>query len=292
MTHGSKLATLALAAAAATLAAPAAMAIDISPGDYTVMPEGTWAALEYFQYADSNSLHVNGVGSVPDSSVDALVATSRLVYYGKAGDLSYGLQAFIPVGTFTDATIAGNPVHKANGAGDLTFGAGAWFIEPNDPATGTTLGMSLFLSTPTGNHDATGVGFGTGTWTLTPQLGLIQGLGNGFMFDAALDVALTRDHNEDGIRYGRRPSWQVQTYLRYQPSPLTSVSFGYSGKFGGELSADGVATGTQTRVDSLRLFASHFITPQMQIEGMISKDIHVEGGTKGSAVQLRLLRLF
>ncbi len=52
---------------------------------------------------------------------------------------------------------------------------------------------------------------------------------------AAADVAFRRDSEEAGnLTVSQDPSFQLQAYLRYQVSQATSVSFGYSGTFGGE----------------------------------------------------------
>lgn len=275
-----------------SLAAFQAQAIDTSPGDYTLLPPDTKIALQYFQYSTTNRVHVDGVGEIPGSEVDAALGVSRFLYYGDAGGVRYGLQAYLPYGTFGEARIGGVAVPEANGLGDLTVGATAWLIEPSNPVTGTTLAATAFLTLPTGHYDPAGVSIGAGAYVLTPQLGFIQGLGKGFYFDGTVDVALSRDHDEAGIDMSRDPSYQTQAYLRYQPSQRTSFSIGYSGKFGGKAYANDIYTGSKTRSDSLRLFANHFLTPSVQIEGMLSKDFNVEGGPSNTVVQLRFLKMF
>lgn len=284
-------------AAAATvlvtaLSAFEAHAIDTSPGDYTLLPPKTAIALQYFQYSTTDDIRFDGVGKVPGSKVEAVMGVSRFLYYGEAGDLRYGLQAYLPYGWFSEARIGGTAVPEGNGLGDLTVGATAWLIQPSNPVTGTTLAATAFLTLPTGNYDPAGVSMGSGTYTLTPQIGLIQGLGGGFYFDGTLDVALSRDHDEGGVTLSRDPSYQAQAYLRYQPSQRTSFSAGYSGKFGGEAYADDIYTGSKTRVDSLRLFANYFLTPTLQFEGMLSREFRAEGGPANAVTQIRILKIF
>ena len=121
----------------------------------------------------------------------------------------------------------------------------------------------------------------------------MQGLGNGFFFDGALDVALQKDHTESGVKVSRDPSVQVQTYLRYQQSPTTAFSIGYSGMFGGDLDVSGSYSGQKTRVDQIRAFAQHFTSQSTQMQLMLAKDIHVEGGFKSDYVaQIRFLKVF
>ncbi|UCM31842.1 transporter [Pseudomonas sp. PS1(2021)] len=159
--------------------------------------------------------------------------------------------------------------------------------------TGTTLGLSLFVTTPTGNHDSSKVSLGGGGWAVTPQIGLIQGLGNNFYLNAIVDVAWRESVSDRGMKDSSEPATQVQTYLTYKFTPGTSFSVGYSGRFGGERSLGDVYTGTKTRNDQLRLFADTFITPTLQVQGMIGHDIYAEGGFRSDTViQVRLARLF
>ena len=153
--------------------------------------------------------------------------------------------------------------------------------------------MSLFATLPTGKYDPARLGIGEGTFTLTPQIGLIQGLGGGFFFDGVLDVALQKDHTEDGVKYDRKPAWQLQAMLRKQWGPKTSLAIGYSGQRGGEQSIGGVETGLKVHRDQARIYGSHFITPTTQVQAMYAKDFNVEGGYKyDSVVQLRLVKVF
>ncbi|WP_180903346.1 transporter [Martelella soudanensis] len=269
-----------------------AHAIDISPGDYTLLPANTKVALEYFQYTNMDSFELDGAGKVPDSGFDNITGVSRFLYYGEAGTLRYGLQAYLPYGTFSDAHIGGMDAPVTNGIADFTVGATAWLVKPDNPAVGTTLALTGFLTLPTGDYDPSRIGLGGGTTVITPQIGLIQALGGGLYFDGAFDTAFAFDHDEDGVDYSRDPSAQLQAYLRYQPSAKASVSFGYSGKFGGKSYANGTYTQQMTRQDSLRLFANTFITPTVQIEAMLSMDVNVNGGFKGTTGQLRLMKLF
>lgn len=280
--------------AALTLAPGAAWAIDVSPGDYTVLPPGTNLLLGYAQYSTAGELHLDGGGEVPSSDLDVAVGLARYVHYTQLGGLPVAVQAILPFGTL-DARIGGVDQPIADGLGDMTLGATVYPFHPADPGdpTGTTVGLTAFLTLPTGAYDPAKISLGSGTWTLTPQVGVIQGLGNGFFFDGVIDVAFESGHDEGPIAFSRDPSVQAQAYLRYQFSPATSASVGYSGKFGGKQFANDSYTGLKTRSDQVRLFANHFFTPAFQVQGMIGSDLNVQGGFKTDFVtQLRLLKVF
>ncbi len=279
-------------AACVCLGAQPAAAIDVSPGDYTVLPSGTTIGLVYFNYGTSDSLKVDGAGTVPDSKLQTEVGLLRGLHYTDIGGVPILLHAILPFGAISSARIGGADQPVSDGFGDLTLGATVYPIHSNDP-TGTTLGFSTFISAPTGAYDANGLSLGAGTWTITPQIGLQQGLGNGFFLDAFVDTALRFDHTEAGKEISRSPSTELQAYLRYQFDQKTSVSFGYAGFFGGKSEVNDTYTGLKTRSDQLRLFANTFVLPTVQVQAMVGTDLNAEGGFKQNFVtQLRLMKLF
>lgn len=292
--HATKLSPWLCALATTVLFSAPAAAIDIMPGDYTVLPPGTNAALIYGQYSSASKLRIDGVGDVPDSKLGVGLGIARYLHYTEIGGIPVGLQALLPFGGFSGPRIGGAEPLTDDGVGDLTVGITAWPLSSSEP-TGTTVGITTYLTMPTGAFRAEpgAINLGSGAWTVTPQLGIIQGLGNGFFFDGAVDVALRANHSENGLDFSRDASAQLQAYLRYQFSPTTSVSFGYSGTFGGKDKINDVYVGTKTRTDELRLFGSTFLTPTLQLTGMIGTDLNTQGGFKNDFIgTVRLMKLF
>ncbi|NML33293.1 transporter [Paraburkholderia antibiotica] len=271
----------------------AASAIDIYPGDYTILPPGTTLALGYVGYTPSSTFRLDGVGEIPNSSLDQTVGIARVLHYTQIGGVPVAFQAYLPFAKLTDVRVGGNSLPTNNGLGDLTLGATAFLVNRADAEYGTTVGFTMYLSVPTGKYDYGKVGAGAGTVTFTPQLGLIQGLGKNLFLDASLDVAAQPSHSDAGYDISVRPSIQLQTYLRYQFTPATSLSFGYSGTFGGKQYVDDVYTGQKTSSSQLRLFASHMLTPTWQLSAMLGKAVATEGGFKNSySAQLRVMKIF
>ncbi len=274
-------------------AAAPAMAIDIIPGDYTLLPSGTTLGLIYLQRNSSDELNVEGVGEIAGSNLDASVGIARAVHYSQIGDLPVAYQAFIPYVQLSDVRIGGVSPPIADGIGDLTLGFTAFLARPVDAATGTTVGLTAYLTTPTGRYDAARPSVGSGTYTLVPQLGVIHGFGNGWFFDGAVDVSIQRDHRENGVEISVDPSAQLQAYARYQPSPVGSFSVGYSGLFGGKQEVDGSYTGQKSRSDSLRLVASRMLSPSFQIIGMLGSEVRSDGGFRDRySATLRFMKVF
>lgn len=232
---------LATAAVAIGLAATSAEAIDVGPADYTIVPSGTMVSMLYWQHLSSDELRLNG-GKVPGSKLKGDVGVARGLYYFNLGSLPAAVQVVTPFATL-DADIGGAKQNTSDGLGDTTVGLTVWPVQPSNPETGTTLGVSMFATLPTGSYDTGKLGISEGTTSFTPQVGLIQGLGGGFYLDAAFDVSIALDHKEGGVTYKREPIWQLQAMLRKQFNPTTSLAIGYSGLRGGDQSIGGVKTG-------------------------------------------------
>lgn len=275
-------------------AAGPAAALDILPADYSILPAGTTLGLGYLQHTASNKLKVDGLGKVPNSSLDTTVGMARILHYSQIGDMPVGYQAFLPMARLSNFRIGGVNPGTANGLGDLTLGFTAFVMKPADAAKGTTLGVTGYLTLPTGNYDEKrGASVGSGTWTVTPQVGLVHGFGNGWFIDAAADIAFQKDHREGGIKYSTDPVTQLQAYARFQPSAAQSFAVGYSGMFGGKQDVGGSYTGLKSRVDSLRLAATQMVAPTWQLAGMLSTDVRAEGGFRDKyGVLIRVMKIF
>lgn len=276
---------------AAVLAAPA-RAMDIAPGDYAVPPPGTTLALFYGQYSSSRGLHVDNTGYVADSELDSQVNLLRFVRYGEIGGLPFAVQTIVPFGKFARAKVGGIEQKTADGMGDVVLAASIFPLQAKKPGD-MTVGMSAFLSLPTGEYKPDAVSIGSGTTTATVQLGIIRPLSTRWSLDAAIDVSLTADHTEAGVEYSQDPQAEAQAYLRFALSPQTNLSAGYAGFFGGKRHADGIYQGMSAETRQVRVFADAFVTPSIHVQGMIGRDLSRRGGFEADLVaQVRLLKIF
>ncbi|NWA28593.1 transporter [Pseudomonas gingeri] len=269
-----------------------AAALDLAPGDYVHLPAGTVALVHYANYATGSQFKDKNGNEVPDSSDRLVLGIERALYYGETNGIDWAVQAVLPFGKITDARIGGSELPRNNGVGDLTLGAAVWAMHSTDP-TGTTLGFTSYITLPTGTYHPLQASLGSGAVALTQQIGFSQGLGHGFKLDASADANFRFDHTNDGIQVSHDPNYQLQSYLSYNLTPATALSFGYSGTFGGKTTLNGIDSGTRTREDQLRVFASTFVAPTVQIQGMVGTDINVRGGFQQDLIlQLRVATLF
>lgn len=276
------------ALAAELLVVGTAHAVDIYPGDYTVLPAGTNVALVYGAHVSAKHLDVAGT-NVPDTELQASFSLLRYVRFEKIGDLPVLVEAILPVGGYHDVKIGGTRQATKNGLGDLILATAAFPIHNKK----TTLGFTTYVSLPTGAYDPTKISFGSNTFKITPQIGIIQKLGEGLYVDAAADVAFTTSNTENGTRYTTAPSYQLQAYLRKAVSATTSLSVGYSGYLGGRQRVNGADIGLKTNSHQVRVLAGKFFTKTLQVQLMAGKDVSSRDGFRQDFNgQIRLLKLF
>lgn len=285
--------SLALALALAGTTALPALALDVEPGDYTPLPAGSNALALFYGNLRSDEFRLDGA-EIPGSKLSAQVVTLQYSRYEELFGKPFALQVYLPYGAYSTARVGGQDVVQSDGIGDLTVAATFWPIaaDPMD-LTGTTLGMSLYASFPTGDYELGGANVGFGGNVITPQVSLIQGLGGGRFLDVTYDVAFTRDFDVDGVDVEVEPLHQAQIWLRQYLSEETSLAIGYSGLRGGETTFDGFDTGIETNLDEVRFAVSHFIDPTTEISGRVSYVYEADDGFANKPmVQLRFVKLF
>lgn len=267
-------------------------AFDMLPADFTWMGDGTNVGLAYSAYQNAKELKVDGLGEIDNSEVEIYAAILRGVRWQEIAGYKTVMQTFLTTGYVDEAVIGGTKQQSNSGVGDLNFGFTFYPLASNEP-NGTTLTLSSYLTVPTGEYDIGKVNIGGGTWVFTPQVGLIQGLGNGYFVDASYDVGLYRTTSHNGIEVKTDPSSQAQVYLRYQQNQQTSYAAGVSKKIGGKQFLDDQYTGMKTDSTQLRLTATHAFTNGVIGTLMLGRDVQVEGGFKNDAsMMLRVGKAF
>jgi len=270
------------------LAGGTAHATDVYPGDFTILPKGTNLALLYGVQISADQLNIKGA-RIPDSRLQATFTLLRYVRYEEIADVPVLVEAILPIGGYHDVRIAGTPQPTENGLGDLILATAAFPVHTKN----TTLGLATYLYLPTGAYDPAKISFGTHSYNITPQVGLIQKLGARLLLDVTADVAFTTSHVDGGVRFSVEPSYQLQIYLRRALSPTTSLALGYSGHFGGRQRLDGVDSGLKSNSHQVRAFAGKFVTKTLQVQLMGGVGAVSDGGFRQKFNgQVRLLKVF
>ncbi|NSZ19921.1 transporter (plasmid) [Agrobacterium vitis] len=286
-------------ATACLCTASSALAVDLDALDLIPAPSGTNAILSYSTYTTRSSYVTNRGSKIKDGTgLDSYVGILRYVHYTDIAGFSFAPQVLLPYGSLYNGSLGGAALDSASGIGDPIFAAPLWLV--NNKNSGTTFAIVPYLYVPIGSYEAgRSLNLGENRWKFDLQLGGTQALGNGFTVQASFDTmwyGRNSDATSDGVgRLEQDNTYQGQIWLSYSPPSNKSWTFavGYSKYWGGVQTLDGVENGTATKSDQVRLQMAKFLTPTFQVQGLLQRDLRVEGGFKEDAhVTLRLMKLF
>ena len=283
----------------AGLGVSSAGAVDLDALDLIPAPSGTNAILSYSTFATRNSYVPNKGSAIKDGTgLDSYVGILRYVHYMDIDGLPFAPQVLLPYGSMFNGSLGGASLDSTTGISDPILAAPLWLV--NNKESGTTFAVVPYLYVPLGSYDAgDALNLGENRWKFDLQLGGTQALGSGFTVQASFDTMWYGD-NKDAISDGtgrltQDNTYQAQIWLSYTPPADKSWNFavGYSKYWGGVQKLDGVENGTATKSDQIRLQVAKFVTPTVQVQAMLQRDVAVEGGFKEDAhVTLRLMKLF
>lgn len=285
--------TLAVTCLLAT--SPGAQAMEISSGDAEPLPDRATAVLVYGQHAQRKSLYAGG-SKVPGNN--RLSSDAGLLRVVHARQLSNGLviepQFILPV-VRLNAGADVSSLGTTRGTGDLIV---AVPIKLGlDTALGDVLSFVPALSLPTGHYRSQdALNAGENRWGLIMQVAYVHRFSRDWLLDAAADVTLAADNDDYGprrTRYAQKAKYEFQAYLGHQLMPTTRLSFGIGHVTGGLASIEGAPQGQGLRTSYGRVALAHFLTPTLQLQTKLGRDLAVRQGFKEDyRLELRLATFF
>jgi len=279
---------------AASLFAPAALAIDVDAGDYTALPAGTDLGLVYFQHASRDASYTNGSKAPLKAKLDSDVGILRGVHFTELGGYIADPQFLLPFGQLKGKDdLAG--LGSAHGLGDLILAATVWLV--NQPKSETYFGITPFLYLPTGDYDKNkSLNLGENRWKLVLQAGYITPLSDKLLLDLIGDVTTYGKNNKFGptsASMKQDSSLQLQAFLRYKLASNWDLRGGVSHANGGETKVDGIAQHDRMRTTKLTIGTAWFADPSLQLIANYGRDASVENGLReADRFNLRLLKVF
>ena len=164
--------------------------------------------------------------------------------------------------------------------GDLTIDTFFWPI--NDPTRDRYWAMGGYIHVPDGNwNQQVATNLGDNRFSGTVQSAYLQGIDHKLEMELVADGTFYGDNTKalGGGTLSEQPTYEGQIWLSYKLSPLTTISFGTSGTFGGYQSIDGLATGEKTEAEQIRFSYAHFfVRPGIQFLLEADHTVHVVGG--------------
>lgn len=269
-------------------------ALDVDPGDYTPMPDGTRLGLLYLQHAERNDYYLDGDRLSDKYKLDSDVAILRGVSYQNFAGLLTNIQILLPFGHLSAGGDI-NAMGSESGIGDPILANAIWINQ--DPSVNRALGITQYLFLPLGDYSKNNaLNLGENRWKYVLQGGYMHGITNDIILDLVADVTLFGDNNNytpDDMTLKQESQYQIQGFFRYKVGEKAAVHIGYSRQWGGETEVDDIRQGNESNQEKIMAGASYFISPRAQLLATLGKDISVENGFKeNSRLNLRLLYVF
>jgi hypothetical protein len=268
---------------------------EIEPYEFTVLPAGTNLALGYYAYGHDTDFNIARGPTVKNSGVEINLGVGRYVHLAEAFGYAAGFEIFQTFGSLSGAHVDGARVGSAFGAQNTALAAFIWPYV--NQAAKTNVILVGFLFPPSGTYDSrSAINLGDNRTRGAVQIGITQGIGEHFGFDAALDAEFygANDNEVPGdLRLTQNTSYRAQLWVNWRWTKAFSTSVGYEGIFGGSQYVNGVFNGSKTEMQRLRVNAALFVTPTLQTMLELNHDLHVVGGFKQEfGATLRVLYAF
>lgn len=258
----------------AALNAPA-QALEFSPGDYEMLPDGQNLFLTYLQYSHSDAYYAQDQRVDANYKLKSDVTLLRFIHaFRPADNISIEPQAIVPFGR-ADAYGDASGLGSSSGIGDAIIGIPVK-ITPN--ARQDVFALAPFIYLPTGVYDQDkALNLGENRWRFLLQGVWIHHFSPHWAFDTGADVSwVTKNDDYAGQTLQQKPRYEYQAYLRYDFNPRTRVGFGGGWITGAESSLDGTPQHDRLNTTYARVSVAHFFTPSVQLLTVVGKDLKVE----------------
>ena len=227
-----------------------ARAQELEPRTYKNQPIGLNFLLATYQYSWGD---VISDPSLPIKNADAKVNAVALGYsrvldfWGESGTLAVALPyAWVSANGLVEGQAESV---QRSGFGDIglrlsvnLLGAPALSLsEFRDYRQDTIVGMSLYMTAPTGQYDSTKlINIGTNRWSFRPEIGVSKALGQ-WILEGAASVTFFTDNNEflgNNVRQ-QEPVCAMQVHAIYDFTPKLWGALDWTYYFGGRTSVNG-----------------------------------------------------
>jgi hypothetical protein len=264
-----------------------AYATDDHPGDYVPAPPGTSVLVSYSFYGIESGANIGGTNLSGDNTgLEYATEVLRFVHYMKPLDHTVDINLFIPFGGYWNGQIAGVKLNNTFGAYDPFLASTIWLIEqPTSPTSGRYFAVTPLLYFPVGSYSpGEPLSTGENRWKGTLEFGWVEPLfPNQLTLELNANVTWFGNNNRAGLgnqTLTQQPSAQFQPWLKYNFTPLQSVSIGSFGQFGGLQRLDGFSNGFRTNEQAIRLNYQQWLTNNLQLSTTVAHDVAVTGGFK------------
>ncbi|SDB93207.1 transporter [Acinetobacter boissieri] len=256
-------------------------ALEVQPGDFEALPNGTAMGLVYYNYTSSKDLYANDRKVSSNAKLKANAGLARFIYaIHPIPNVSIEPQVILPFGRITtdgDISVLG----KTTAIGDIVYGMPIKYIP--DAAPKHTFGIAPFVTLPTGKYDNNrGLNLGENRWNTIVQLAWLYHIHPQFTLENIVDGTIYGKNSDyqGHSTLKQKTKYEYQSYLRYNVSPATAFGIGGGWIWGGETKVNEINQDNRSNTIYGKLIATHFITPRFQVNMSIGKDFKAENGFK------------
>ncbi len=273
-----------------------AAAQEIEPFEFVPLPAGTNLAIGYYVFGHGTEYNVAKGPTFTNSKINVSLGLARYVHYFDVAGHPAGVQIIQGFGLpGIGANVGGQSLGHASGITSTTLSAFIWPYV--NTASKTNIIAVGFLNPPDGTYSKTKpLNLGDNRWRGTVEVGISQGLGESFAFDAAFDAQFYGDNTEafpGNRRLTQDPTYRLQLWGTYRWSAAFTTSLGYEGFFGGKSFTNGFDNRQRTDVQRIRANAALFLSPRLQTMLEVNHDLSASGGFRQDiGVTARVLFVF
>lgn len=274
-----------------------AAAQEAEPNDFIPAPAGTNLAIGYYLYAHDTDYNIAGGGTVKGSGLEVNLAIARYVHYTTFFGMPAGYQIFEAFGSEGNAHIGGQSLGNTFGASNPVLSAFFWPYA--NPAAKQYLIVAGFINPPFGSYDknaalnVASAFSGSIGWAGDVQVGWDQGIGDHFTYDLGVDTYFFGDTTSGGATFTKDPTTRLQAWANWSFNPTYQASIGWESSFGGTQYLEGVADGTKSEFERIRVAGKAMLAPNMQVLLELNHDfVHVGGFKQAFGATARFVYIF
>lgn len=269
--------------------------LEIAAGDYEPLPAGMNALLLYYQHSQSSDFYSQGRKVSDDFKLKTDVSLLRYIHSIGLSDTAVIEPQFILPYGHLHASGDASALGQTSGTGDLILGAPVKWTLGTVNKDVFSLGPYLYL--PTGSYDKDdALNLGENRWKFLLQAAYIHHFNAQWALDTAADVTWHKrntDFGPEGNTLRQKARYEYQAYLRYNLSPQTQFALGGGRIEGGSTSVSGDDQDDRLGSTYVRFSATQMLTPSVQIQAVLGRDVEVEQGFKeGARLNVRIAKLF
>ncbi|MBF7683057.1 transporter [Acinetobacter sp. B5B] len=256
-------------------------ALEVQPGDFEALPNGTAMGLLYYNYTSGTDLYDNDHKISSNAKLKANAGLARFIYATHPiPNLSIEPQAILP---FAHITTGGDlaKLGKTTAIGDIIYGMPIKYIPSFAPKH--SLAIAPYITLPTGKYDPnSALNVGENRWNSILQFAWLYHIYPQFTLENLIDGTIYgKNSNYLGhTTLKQNAKYEYQSYLRYNLSSETTLGIGGGWVWGGETKINEVNQHNRSNTIYGKLVATHFLTSRFQINTSVGKDFKVKNGVK------------